>query len=178
MSDKRRRGGGGRAARQAARGGAASASELPYVTRNVPCYEPLSEEALSTIEQNADTVLEEIGIDFREDPEALQLWRDAGAKVGGERVRMPRGLARRLIQDSAPAEFTQHARNSERSVQIGGKNTVFVPGYGSPFVRDLDNGRRYGKLEDFQNLVKLAYMSRSLHHSGGTICEPVDLPVN
>jgi trimethylamine--corrinoid protein Co-methyltransferase len=178
MSEKRRRGGGGRAARQAARSGAASASELPYVTRNVPYYEPLSEEALSTIEQNADTVLEEIGIDFRDDPEALQLWRDAGAEVDGERVRMPRGLARKLIQDSAPAEFTQHARNSERSVQIGGKNTVFVPGYGSPFVRDLDNGRRYGKLEDFQNLVKLAYMSRSLHHSGGTICEPVDLPVN
>jgi trimethylamine--corrinoid protein Co-methyltransferase len=26
--------------------------------------------------------------------------------------------------------------------------------------------------------VKLAYLSRPLHHSGGTICEPVDLPVN
>ena len=25
---------------------------------------------------------------------------------------------------------------------------------------------------------KLAYMAPSLHHSGGTICEPVDLPVN
>src|SRR5438045_4750943 len=28
------------------------------------------------------------------------------------------------------------------------------------------------------NFVKLAYMATSLHHSGGTICEPVDLPVN
>jgi len=178
MTERRRRGGGGRAARQAARSGAGSASQAPYVTRQVPCYEPLSEEALSTIEANADTVLEAIGIDFRDDPEALQLWRDAGAEVDGERVRMPGGLARKLIQDNAPSEFTQHARNSDRSVQIGGNNTVFVPGYGSPFVRDLENGRRYGQLEDFQNLVKLAYMSPSLHHSGGTICEPVDLPVN
>ena len=178
MSEKRRRGGGGRAARQAARGGGGSASQAAYATRNVPYYEPFSEEALATIENNAETVLEEIGIEFRDDPEALQIWRDAGAEVDGERVRMPRGMARKIIQDNAPSEFTQHARNSGRSVQIGGKNTVFVPGYGSPFVRDLENGRRYGKLEDFQNLVKLAYMSPSLHHSGGTICEPVDLPVN
>src|SRR5690606_38215415 len=41
-----------------------------------------------------------------------------------------------------------------------------------------DKGRRYGTIEDFQNLVKLAQSSPWLHHSGGTICEPVDLPVN
>ena len=178
MSERRRRGGGGRAARQAARSGTVSASGAPYVTRKVPYYEVLDEEGLSLIEHNAETVLEEIGIEFRDDAEALELWKEAGADVDGERVRIPRGLARKLIQDNAPSEFTQHARNADRSVKIGGPNTVFVPGYGSPFVRDLDNGRRYGKLEDFQNLVKLAYMSRSLHHSGGTICEPVDLPVN
>ena len=178
MSERRRRGGGGRAARQAARAGSASASAAAYVTRQVPYYEVLSQEGLETIEHNAETILEEVGIEFRGDAEALQLWRDAGADVDGELVRIPRGLARSLIRDNAPAEFTQHARNGERSVRIGGPNTVFVPGYGSPFVRDLDHGRRYGTLEDFRNLVKLAYMSRSLHHSGGTICEPVDLPVN
>ena len=45
-------------------------------------------------------------------------------------------------------------------------------------MRDLDNGRRYATLEDFQNFVKLAYSTPYLHHSGGTICEPVELPVN
>ncbi len=50
--------------------------------------------------------------------------------------------------------------------------------YGSPFIRSLDEGRRYATIEDFRNFVKLAYMAGSLHHSGGTICEPVDLPVN
>jgi trimethylamine--corrinoid protein Co-methyltransferase len=72
----------------------------------------------------------------------------------------------------------QHARNPARSVLIGGNNTVFAPAYGSPFVRSLDEGRRYARIEDFRNFVKLAYMANSLHHSGGTICEPVDLPVN
>ena len=57
-------------------------------------------------------------------------------------------------------------------------NTVFAPAYGSPFVRDLDNGRRYGTIEDFRNFVKLTYMTPFLHHSGGTVCEPVDVPVN
>ncbi|MDH3442165.1 MAG: trimethylamine methyltransferase family protein, partial [Gammaproteobacteria bacterium] len=96
----------------------------------------------------------------------------------GERVRFPRGMCRSIIQASAPSEYTQHARNPERSVVIGGDRTVLVPAYGSPFVRDLDGGRRYATLEDFQNFVKLAYMSPAMHHSGGTICEPVDIPVN
>ena len=57
-------------------------------------------------------------------------------------------------------------------------HTVLAPAYGSPFVRDLDGGRRYGTIDDFRNFVKLAYMAPYLHHSGGTVCEPVDLPVN
>jgi trimethylamine--corrinoid protein Co-methyltransferase len=79
---------------------------------------------------------------------------------------------------SAPASFTQHARNPANSVEIGGKSVVFAPAYGSPFVMDLDKGRRYGTIEDFRNFIKLAQSSPWLHHSGGTICEPVDVPVN
>ena len=61
---------------------------------------------------------------------------------------------------------------------IGGDATVFAPNYGSPFVHDLDRGRRYASLEDFENFVKLSYLSPAIHHSGGTVCEPVDVPVN
>ena len=55
---------------------------------------------------------------------------------------------------------------------------VFAPAYGSPFVQDLEGGRRYGTLVDFETFVKLAYAIPWLHHSGGTVCEPVDIPVN
>jgi trimethylamine--corrinoid protein Co-methyltransferase len=144
----------------------------------VPTYCHASEEQLALIEHNADTVLEEIGIEFRDFPKALALFREAGADVDGERVRFPRGLCRQIIASNAPAEFIQHARNPARSVKIGGDSTVLVPAYGSPFVRDIEKGRRYANLEDFHNFVKLAYLSDSLHHSGGTVCEPVDLPVN
>jgi len=173
----RARRGSARDAKRTARAAQASHS-VPYITRKIPLYEVLGEEGLSLIERNADTILEEIGIEFREDPESLELWRGAGADVQGERVHFPRGMCRRLIQATAPREFTQHARNPARNVQIGGPHTVFAPAYGSPFVQNLDEGRRYARIDDFRNFVKLAYVSRSLHHSGGTICEPVDLPVN
>jgi trimethylamine--corrinoid protein Co-methyltransferase len=173
----RSRRGAGREAKRAAR--LAHAIEtVPFITRKIPYYEVLGEEGLALIEHNADTVLEEIGIDFKDDAEALQLWREAGADVQGERVHFPRGMCRAIVQKSAPREYVQHARNPQRSVVMGGKNTVFAPNYGSPFVRDLDQGRRYGTIEDFRNFVKLSYMSPYIHHSGGTVCEPVDLPVN
>ncbi|MFT5219839.1 MAG: trimethylamine--corrinoid protein Co-methyltransferase [Planctomycetota bacterium] len=150
----------------------------PYITRKIPCFEVLDEEGLQIIEHNADTILEEVGIEFRDMPEALEIFKKAGAKIDGVNVKFPRGMCRSIIQASAPKEYTQHARNPARNVQIGGKNTVFVPAYGSPFVFDLDKGRRYATIEDFQNFVKLAYSSPSMHLSGGTICEPVDVPVN
>jgi len=177
VTEGRRSRGGGREAKRAARA-ARSATTIPYITRQIPFFEVLGEEGLATIEHNADTILEEIGIDFRDDPESLAIWKAAGAHVEGERVRFPRGMCRELIQKNAPREFTQHARNPARSVVIGGKNTVFAPAYGSPFIRNLDDGRRYARIEDFRNFVKLAYLAPALHHSGGTICEPVDLPVN
>ena len=150
----------------------------PYITRKIPLVTVLDEEGLSIIERNADTILQEVGIEFRDEPEALELWKNAGADVKGTRIRFPRGLARSIVQKSAPKEYIQYARNPERNVKIGGDATVFAPVYGPPFVRDLDGGRRYATIADFQNFVKLAYMSPSIHHSGGTVCEPVDLPVN
>ena len=173
----RRRGrGGGGAARRAERS-AVSFETAKYIERKIPNFEILNEEALEIIEYNADTILEEVGVNFIDNPAALARWRDAGADVDGERVRIPRGLARKLCS-TAPSEFTQHARNPERSVVIGGKNLVLAPVYGPPFVRDVAGGRRYATMADFEKFVKLAYMSKWLHHSGGTVCEPTDIPVN
>ena len=167
---------GGREARRSARLHAV-AEKVPFITRTMTPLEVLSTEGLELIEHNADTILEQVGIDFR-DPDALATLKRGGADVDGERVRFPRGMARSLVQATAPAQFTQHARNPANDVRIGGDATVFAPAYGSPFVRDLEGGRRYGTIEDFRNFVKLAYLSPYLHHSGGTVCEPVDLPVN
>ena len=174
-SERRSRRGGGRDARRTLRGNA-SAEITPFLVRHIPPVDMLTDEAAEAIEEAAEIVLEEIGIDFRDDPEALEILKGVGCDIKGERVRFPRGLARQLCQ-TAPSHFTQYARNPQRNVEIGGNNTVFAPVYGPPFVRDLDGERRYAKIEDFSNFVKLVYMLPGLHHSGGTVCEPVDLPV-
>ena len=169
---------GGRAGRQALRASHVVEAET-YLTRTMKPFEIVSDEGLEIIEHNADTILEEVGVEIRDYPSALQLFADAGAVVDGD--------ARALSARHVPPDRAGHARRAStsstpatraRNVQIGGDATVFAPNYGSPFVHDLDNGRRYATLADFQNFVKLTYLSPYLHHSGGTVCEPVDIPVS
>ena len=172
---KRTRSGGG-SARRAERTAVKIECER-FIERNIPNLEILSEEAIEIIEFNAETILEEIGVAFTDNPGAIEIWRNAGADIEGERVRIPRGLARKLCK-TAPKKIIQHARNSERNVEIGGNTLVMAPVYGPPFVRTASGGRRYATIDDFQKFVKLGYMSKWLHHSGGTLCEPTDVPVN
>ena len=162
----------------AARSGAGSRPVGPaFIRRQIPPYELLGEEGLDLVERTADRLLAEIGIEIRDDAESLALFAAAGASVRGITLHFDPGHVRALCA-TAPREFTQLARNPERSVQIGGTNVVLAPTYGSPFVRDLAGGRRYASLIDFENFVKLTYATPWLHHSGGTVCEPVDVPVN
>ena len=137
----------------------------------------LNEEALEIIENGAERILSEIGVKFPDNEYAQKLWKEAGADVQGDLIRVPKGLARKLCS-TAPNKFTQHARSPEKSVVIGGNNLIFAPVYGPPFIRDLEKGRRYAEMVDFEKFVKLAYMSKWVHHSGGTLCEPTDVPVN
>lgn len=176
MAGSRRGRGGGGAARRAERT-AVHFDTARFIERNIPNLEILNDEALEIIEANAETVLADVGVNFVDNPDALEIWRQAGADVQGERVHIPRGLARKLCA-SAPATFTQHARNPARNVDMGGRNLVLAPVYGPPFVRDAAGGRRYATMEDFRNFVKLTYMSKWVHHSGGTVCEPTDVAVN
>ena len=150
-------------------------AKLAYIQRKIPVVDLLHTEAIEIIEHNAETILQEIGIEFRRDPPSLQLWREAGADVRGELVRLPRGLCRKLLE-SAPKIFAVHARNPAKSVQMGGDVTVFAPVGGPPFVTDLDRGRRYATLEDLTNFIKLAHTAPAIHFMGGSACEPMDIP--
>ncbi|MEO2172038.1 MAG: trimethylamine methyltransferase family protein [Acidimicrobiales bacterium] len=174
---ERRRGGRAARAARAADRAIAAAQHLVQPRRRIPTYELLDAGALDRLETHADWILDEVGVDIRGDEESLELFRSAGARVDGERVRFDPGLARQLC-GSAPAVFEMHGRDPRHTVTVGGDHVVFSPAYGSPFVSDLEGGRRYATLEDFRNFVKLTYASPWLHHSGGTVCEPVDVPVN
>ena len=148
-----------------------------YIKRQIPYYEFLDEEGLVMLEDQADWLMQEIGLEFRGDPEALRIWKQAGADVTGTRVKLSKGMARELCK-TIPHKFIQHARNPNNSVEIGGNSQVFACVYGPPFVRDLEGGRRYGTIQDLENLVKIAYQLPSIHHTGLVICEPCDVPVS
>ena len=162
---------------RSARVNEAELSAPAYIQRKIPYYDFLSEDSLYKIEEHVEWLLQEVGVEFRDDEKALAIWREAGADVDGVRVRMPNGMARELCK-TIPSEFTQYARNPKYNVVIGGNNTVYSPVHCPPFVRDLDGGRRYGSLEDLYNLIKIVYQIPWLHHSGGIIVEPCDIAVN
>lgn len=149
-----------------------------FITRTVGTYDYLSEQGLQRIEVEAERLLTEIGIEFRDHPPTLDIFKQAGADVRGELVRFDTGMCRDIIKKTAPKSFVQLSRNPDRNVKIGEDAMVFSPLYGAPFVRGLDNERRYATIEDFNNFVKLSQISPSMHHSGGTICEPTDVPVS
>ena len=149
----------------------------PHVQRQLPFFDPIHEDGILRLEAQVDWIMQDVGIEFRDDPEAIRIWTDAGAKVDGTRVRAPADWIRGLCK-TAPRAFDQLARNPDRSVTIGGTHQVFAPIYGAPFVRDLEAGRRYGDMDSFEKLVKLAYMHPNLHHTGLVICEPCDVPVS
>ncbi|MEM6986906.1 MAG: trimethylamine methyltransferase family protein [Pseudomonadota bacterium] len=146
-------------------------------SRHLPPVELLSRDELDRVEHQAEWLLESIGIAVLDHPETTEKLVAAGCDLRRGRVHFPAGLAKQLCS-TAPRRFTLHARDPAYSVDIGGDSLVFSPGYGAPFVRDLAGERRYATLDDFRNFVRLTWMSPWLQHSGGTVCEPVDVPVN
>ena len=159
------------------RSGLAAVNAPAFLTRRTPVYELLDEEGLEKLEAQADWILSEIGIEIRGDNVASQLFKNAGARVEGERLRFEPGHVRSLC-GTAPKVFTMHARNPARSITFGDNHLILGPAYGSPFVTDINEGRRYGTVEDLENFIRLTYLSPWLHHQSGTVCEPVDVAVN
>ena len=135
--------------------------KVAYITRKIPPYDLLDEESLVNIEQASDTILAEIGIEFRDDAETVGLFREAGGQVtslgdSASNIKFEPGMIREILK-TAPPRFTQHARNPAKSVEIGGDAMVFPPAYGSPFILDMEQGRRYATPVDDESGARETY---------------------
>ena len=95
--ERRSRRAGGRDARRALRSTATKASAA-FLTRKIKPYELVSDEGLELLEYNADTLLEQVGVEIRDYPAALAYFGNAGADVdgGGGVAEASRGLAGRF----------------------------------------------------------------------------------
>ena len=161
------------AASRSAWGGKSGGLDNPFVSK-LPPFNILDDEGLEAIHDTSMRLLETVGIEFRGDPETLELWRNAGATVIGDNVKIDRALAMELV-DKAPETFVQRARNPERSVRFGKNHMVFAPVFASPNIWDLEGNRREARLTDFHDFLKLTQMASCLNHGGAQICEPMDI---
>ena len=173
--DKQERRRGGRRERREEQREAAVV-KMTQPLHNLPTYDMISEEGLDKIHQTSLAILSDVGIDFY-DEEAQAILKQHGVEVKGDTAYFDPALVAEYVA-RAPRHFTQLARNPANNVVIGGNYMCFAPVYGPPYVFDLDRGRREATLPDFQNFVKLAYLSPYIHHSGGTIVEPTDEPTH
>ena len=165
----------GRERRKSDRSKKKAALRLPYLQNRMKFQEVLDEEGLARIHNASMQILEDIGIAFR-DEAALEQWRKTGATVADDHVYPDRGMIMELV-GKAPEKFAMASRNPERAVEIGGRNSVFIPMQGAPYVRDLDGIRRESTLEDLQNFNKITQMSSCYHLAAGFVVEANDLPV-
>ena len=148
MSNRRRRQGGSKARRAAV--ASSQVKHFPELKRKIPIMEVTNQEGVELTHDFAMRVAEEIGCDFQ-DEESLDYWRQTGAEIEGQRVKIGREELLALI-GKIPSAYTHHARNPERSVRVGDGSAVISPSYGAPFVRDMDGVRRYVTIEDLNNL--------------------------
>ncbi len=165
----------GRGARRAIRQ-TRDVTMLPALHRRLPLTEPMSEEQIARIDAASMHILENVGVQFR-DEIALEDWRRAGAKIDGELVYLDRHHVRELIA-SIPESFTYHARDPRKSLPFGKDHAMFVPMTGAPYLRDLDDVRRNPTLEDLANFHKLSHMLPAMHSSAHHIVEPYDHPIS
>src|SRR2546430_16266713 len=110
-------------------------------TNRMPRFEPLSDEALATIDRGVDRLAAEVGVQF-DHPDAIERFRAAGQTIVDQTVHFDPGFLRAQAA-LAPSSFTLRARVPERTLEIGGDSMLFGAVHGPPFVL-RDGVRRDG----------------------------------
>jgi trimethylamine--corrinoid protein Co-methyltransferase len=155
-------------------------AKIPFRRLRNP-YRPveiLDDEGIEQLHQASLRILQEIGLDFFDD-EALDLWREAGARVdsASRHVWLDGDMVLELVA-KASAEFQWRARNPERDMRLGGNAINFLPAGGMVYVNDLERGRRPGTLADYADLLKTVQMCNVMHGTGVALVELNDVPVS
>ena len=140
----------------------------------MPRYEILSPDAMATLERGWRRLLSTIGVELLHE-EALELLRREGQRVEESTVFLDPEFVLEQIAE-APAEFTLRARDSAKSVILGGRHMTFSQAGGPPFVRVGDE-RRDGTLEDVTRFVQLSELFDEFDVVCMS-CEPLDRPLD
>lgn len=122
-------------------------------------------------------ILERTGM-FFEHPKAQQVLRDHGIDVDENGIARFKEDQLMYWVNKAPHAFSMFARNPEHNIYVGGDVLNPAPGYGCPFVVDMEGNKRQATTEDYIRFTKLFQQQKSFHVNGGITVQPSDLPVN
>ena len=134
----------------------------------------LSKKQMTMIHDSSMDILNSVGVAFNE-AESLKIFKQNGFKVDGKTVFFREKDVSKAL-DTAPSHFKITARNPAKSVEVGGKDFVFAPGYGAPFVISLEGDKRSATMADYDNFCKLVQSSRYIDMNGFMMVEPSDVP--
>jgi trimethylamine--corrinoid protein Co-methyltransferase len=134
----------------------------------------LSPTDIKDIHNTSMRVLANVGVHFSDD-EAIAVFAKHGVKTDGYTVHLNEEQVMNAVQ-MAPAQFSIHARNPERSVTVGDGEPVFAPAYGAPFLIDPEVGKRAATLEDYANLARLNHALPNMDMMGYLMAMPSDVP--
>lgn len=111
-----------------------------YYQKNAKKYQVLSETDCEKLLNACFDIFENTGLDVQ-DPEAVKLLTDAGAKAEDGVVKVPRELVIRCI-NSAGKEMLLYDRAGNLKIRAGGTNTYFGLGPTNPYFNDFHTGER------------------------------------
>lgn len=140
----------------------------------IPKFDVLTQEEVQKIHEKSMEMLEDVGVEFTYDP-AIQVFKEHGLKVDGHRVYFTREFVEKMVK-KAPTSFVLHARNPENNCNCNHTDLNLTPAYGPPYIYEADGTRRYSKMKDYDNIIKLTQASENINHTGGNVCEPLDVP--
>ncbi len=138
-----------------------------------PRYQILTQAEIEKIHETSLRIMENVGVVFSYEP-AREVLKKHGAKVEGQTVLFPKVLVEEKLK-TVPSSFTLCGRNPEKNVEINTEDTCYAGPYGAPYVQDLDNGRRFGTLDDFIKIVKLVNDLPHFDVQSHISCEPNDI---
>ncbi|KLU59801.1 trimethylamine methyltransferase (MTTB) [Peptococcaceae bacterium CEB3] len=134
-----------------------------------PLLEVLEPKEVEKLHEATLRTLENVGVEFQLE-EALEVFKTLGAAVKGSRVYIPRALVARALA-TVPERFCLEARNPDRSLWIGGGETVFAPPAGCVYVQ-AGGLRREATPGDYLDLVRVINQSGHYGTNGGGIVIP------
>ena len=140
-----------------------------------PQMRVFSDDQAMAMHESALRTLEELGIKVLL-PEAVEHFRQGGARVDGEMVYIGREMVADALQ-TAPKSIIGRAGARHRDVNLELGSLVFQPGAGAPHATDLERGRRPGSARDYREYTQIAQHFDVFQMMSPSV-EPQDVPVH